>query len=196
MARMPTSVLLLALGALTVNAGSPVQKVVELLGECKQKVLKDLEAEKASMTEFSAYCDDEAKEKSYAIETAANGIESLKATVEECTATIATSDDEVSTLGTTIASKEKELADAQGVRKTEHDDFVAAEKELVESIDQLGRAATVLKKGMSFAQTRGGTFQVNKQTQEAINALKTIVESQWVGAGSRRTLQSFFQSKA
>merc|ERR1719171_942877 len=49
---------------------------------------------------------------------------------------------------------------------------------------------------MSFAQTRGGNFQVNKQTQEAINALKTIVESQWIGAGSRRTLQAFLQAKA
>merc|ERR1719380_91978 len=49
---------------------------------------------------------------------------------------------------------------------------------------------------MSFAQTRGGKFQVNKQSEEAINALKTIIESQWVGAGSRRTLQAFLQSKA
>jgi len=196
MMKMPTSVLLVCLGTVMVNAGSPVQKVVELLGECKQKVLKDLEAEKASMTEFSSYCDDEAKEKGYAIETATTGIETLKATIEDCTATIGTSDDEVSTLGTTIASKEKELADAQGVRKTEHDNFVAAEKELIETIDQLGRAATVLKKGMSFAQTRGGTFQVNKQSEAAIDVLKTIIESQWVGAGSRRTLQSFLQSRA
>jgi hypothetical protein len=193
---MSTSVLLLAVGVFMANAGSPVQKVVELLGECKQKVLKDLEAEKASMTEFSSYCDDEAKEKSYAIETATGSIEGLKATIEESTATIAQSDDEVSTLGTTIADKEKELTDAQGVRKTEHENFVAAEKELIETIDQLGRAATVLKKGMSFAQTHGGTFRVNQQSQAAINALKTIVESQWVGAGSRRTLQAFLQSKA
>jgi len=178
------------------DAGSPVQKVVELLGECKQKVLADLEEEKKSMQEFTAYCDDEAKEKGFAIESSATSIEKLKATIEDSTATIATSDDEISTLGTAIASTEKELAGAQGVRKTEHDDFVAAEKELVETIDQLGRAASVLKKGMSFAQTRGGNFQVNKQTQEAINALKTIVESQWIGAGSRRTLQSFIQSRA
>jgi hypothetical protein len=196
MAQMCTAVLLFALGVFMADAGSPVQKVVELLGECKQKVLTDLEAEKASMTEFSAYCDDEAKEKGYAIKSAATAMEKLTATIESSTATIGTSDDEISTLGTTIAAKEKELADAQGVRKAEHDDFVSAEKELVESIDQLGRAATVLKKGMSFAQTRGGVFKVNRQSQEAINALKTIVESQWVGAGSRRTLQSFIQSRA
>jgi len=42
---------------------------------------------------------------------------------------------------------------------------------------------------------RGGHFHVSKQSQAAIDALKTIVESQWVDSGSRRTLQAFIQSK-
>jgi hypothetical protein len=178
------------------DSGSPVQKVVELLGECKAKVLADLAEETKAMQEFSAYCDNEAKEKAYGIKQATGTLEDLAATIEDATATIATCDDGISELGTVIASKEKELSDAQGVRAEDHDNFVSAEKELVESIDQLGRAASVLKKGMSLAQMRGGKFRVNKQTQNAINALKVIVESQWVDAGSRKTLQSFLQAKA
>jgi chromosome segregation ATPase len=182
--------------AILASAGSPVQKVVELLGECKAKVLADVKEETAAMKEYTAYCDNEAKEKGYAIETATGEIEGLQATIESSTATVATSDDEISTLGTVISNKEKELSDASAVRKEEHDNFVASEKELVETVDQLGRAATVLKKGMSLAQTRGGQFHMTKQSQEAINALSTIVESQWVSAGSRKTLQSFLQAKA
>merc|ERR1719160_381233 len=178
------------------SAGSPVQKVVELLGECKAKVLADVEAEKTAMTEYSAYCDDEAKSKTYAIDTAARAIEGLSATIESSTATIATLDDEVSTLGGVIAGKEKELADATAARKAEHENFVAAEKELVETVDQLSRAATVLKKGASLAQMRGGHFHVSKQSQAAIHALSAIVESQWVNSGSRKTLQAFIQAKA
>jgi len=177
------------------SAGSPVQKVVELLGECKAKVLADVDKETAAMKEYTAYCDDEAKEKAYAIETATGALETLAATVESSTATIATSDDEISTLGTVIADKEKELSDATAVRKEEHENFAASEKELLETVDQLGRAASVLKKGMSLAQTRGAQFHVNKQSEEAINALSTIIESQWISAGSRHTLQSFLQSK-
>lgn len=184
------------MAAVSAESGSPVQKVVELLGECKAKVLADLAEETTAMQEFSAYCDNEAKEKTYGIQQATGALEDLAATIEDSTATIATCDDGISELGTLIAGKEKELSDAQGVRGEDHDNFVSAEKELVESIDQLGRAASVLKKGMSLAQMRGGKFRVNKQTQNAINALKVIVESQWVDAGSRRTLQSFLQSKA
>jgi len=178
------------------SKASPVQKVIELLLECKAKVESDLAEETKAMTEFTAYCDGEAKDKGYAIETAARAIEELKATIEDSGATITTSEDEISTLGSSIAAKEKELTEAKKVRDEQHENFVSAEKELVTSVDQLGRAAAVLKKGMSLAQMRGKTFHMNKQSQEAVNALKTIIESQWIAAGSRKTLQSFLQSKA
>merc|ERR1719335_53918 len=107
------------------------------------------------MQEYTAFCDNEVKDKAYAIQTAEKGIEEAKATIADSEATVSTADDEIATLGTTIAAKEKELAAAQKVRAEEHENFVAAEKELVTSIDQLGRAVTVLKKG-SFMQMHGG----------------------------------------
>jgi len=47
-------------------AVSPVQKVVELLDECKAKVAKDLAAEASIMEEYTVFCDDELKAKGYA----------------------------------------------------------------------------------------------------------------------------------
>merc|ERR1719316_1874681 len=96
---------LLVVGA---SAVSPVQKVVELLDECKAKVQKDLDAEAAAMAEYTTFCDDELKDKGYAIQTAARSIEDLTATAEDCTATIGEKADEISTLGSTGAAKTKE----------------------------------------------------------------------------------------
>merc|ERR1719163_1501456 len=98
----------------TAHAVSPVQKVVELLDECKAKVQSDLDLEAKAMEEYLSFCDDELKDKGYAIETAGRSIEEMSATVEDSTAQIAELGDEISTLGTTIAAKEKELADATG----------------------------------------------------------------------------------
>jgi chromosome segregation ATPase len=173
--------------------GSAVQKVIELLGECKAKVLKDLDAETAAMKEYTAFCDNEVKDKMYAIETAGRGIEEAKATISDATATIATAEDEIATLGTHIAAKETELSEAQKVRAEANANFVAAEKELLTSVDQLGRAVQVLKKG-SFLQGKGG--HMDKKSFEAIQAIGTMIESQWVTAGSRKTLKSFLQSAA
>merc|ERR1719428_636654 len=146
------------------------------------------------MQEYTAFCDDEVKDKTYAIETAEKGIEEAQATIADSTATVATADDEIATLGTTIAAKEKELATAQKMRAEANANFVSAEKELVTSVDQLGRAVTVLKKGSAFAQMRGG--RMDQKSMQAIQAIGTIIESQWVGAGTRKTLSSFLQAAA
>merc|ERR1719456_687194 len=110
---MQKVLLLLALvGFPTAAAVSPVQKVIELLEECKAKVEKDLAAEAAVMEEYSTFCDDELKEKGYAIETAKREMGDLSATIEDSKATVVEKTDEISTLGTTIAAKETELSEA------------------------------------------------------------------------------------
>merc|ERR1719324_1986666 len=181
-----------AIAAATVAAGSAIQKVVELLDECKAKVQKDLDAETKAMEEYTAFCDDELKDKGDAIETAGRSIEDLSATIDSSTANVGELEDEIATLGTTIAAKSKELAGATEVREGARADFEAAEKELVKSIDELGRAATVLKRGMSFAQTSNG----QKRIGAAVAALKNIIDAQWVESRSRRKLKAFLQASA
>merc|ERR1719389_1219507 len=110
----------------TAGAVSPVQKVIELLEECKAKVEKDLAAEAAAMEEYTTFCDDELKEKGYAIQTAEREIGDLSATIEKSKATIIEKSDEISTLGTVIAAKEKELMAATEVRTAKNEEFVAA----------------------------------------------------------------------
>jgi len=176
----------------TAQAVSPVQKVVELLDECKAKVQKDLDAEAKMMEEYTTFCDDELKDKGYAIETAGSAIEDLTASIESATAQIGALSDEIATLGTTIAAKSSELAGATKVRETGNADFKAAEAELLKSVDELGRAATVLKRGMSFAQTKAG----QKKIGAVVDALKNIIDAQWVDVSSRRKLKSFLQATA
>merc|ERR1719238_1838052 len=160
----------------TAWAVSPVQKVVELLEECKAKVQSDLDVEAKAMEEYLSFCDDGLKDKGYAIETAGRSIEELSATIEDAKAQITELGDEISTLGTTLAAKDKELMEVTKSREAQHEDFVAAEKELVTSIDQLSRAAAVLKRGMSFARAP----RAKKQVAAAVAALKNIVEASWL----------------
>jgi hypothetical protein len=174
------------------TAVSPVMKVVELLDECKAKVQKDLDAEAKLMEEYTTFCDDELKDKGYAIETAGRTIGDLTATIEDATAQIGVLSDEIATLGTTIAAKSSELSDATKVRAGQNSDFAAAEKELVTSVDELSRAATVLKRGMSFVQAAGGKKKINA----AIAALKNIIDAEWLDVSSRRKLKSFLQATA
>jgi len=174
------------------NKVSPVQKVIELLGECKAKVEKDLAAEAAVMEEYTTFCDDELKEKGYAIETAGREISDLMATIEDSKATIVEKTDEISELGNLIAAKEKELADAQAVRKGTNDEFVAAEKELVKSVDECSRAVVALEKGMAFLQG-GRKREAKKVLKEVKVVMSTMLSAFAIDTDSTRRLKSFIQ---
>jgi chromosome segregation ATPase len=180
----------------TAQSISPVMKVVELLDECKAKVAKDLAAEATAMEEYATFCDDELKDKAYAIETAASKIGDLEATIADAQATIAETADEITTLGTVIAGKNKELYDAGVVRKDANADFVAAEKELLTTVDQLSRAGALIKKEMSFAQGKFRVQKIAKQLKPMTAALSQIVEAARISAGSRKTMKSFLQAVA
>merc|ERR550514_1115102 len=106
---MNKAVCILALFIVGAFGASPVQKVIELLEENKQKVVKDLAEEEQAMNEYADFCDSESGEKQYAIKTAEQKIAELTAEIEDGQAQIAEYSDEVAALGTQLAEKEKEL---------------------------------------------------------------------------------------
>jgi chromosome segregation ATPase len=167
---------------------SPVQKVVELLGELKTKVANDLKAEASAMEEYTEYCDDEITNKGFAIKTASSKIEEYQAIIEESTGKITEFTAAIEEGGATLAAKDAELKEATDVRESEHKDFEAAEKELVETVDTLARAAAVLKRELSFAQ--GGSV-TSKKLGNLVQALSAIVAAQDTSAAKK--VQSFLE---
>jgi chromosome segregation ATPase len=179
----------------TAGAVSPVQKVIELLDDCKGKVAKDLAAEASVMEEYVTFCDDEAKEKGYAIETATREIGELSAAIEDAKATIIAKTDAIGELGNLLGAKDKELADAQSVRSAKNAEFVAAEKELVKSVDECSRAVTALEKGMAFLQ--GGKKREAKKELKAVQmAITAVVGAISIDTESTRKLKSFLQQSS
>jgi hypothetical protein len=189
---MSRIILLILAGSCAAEKVSPVQKVIELLEDCKGKVAKDLAAEAAVMEEYTTFCDDELKEKGYAIETAKRSIGELGATIEDSKATVLAKTDEISELGNLIAAKEKELADAQGVRSAKNAEFVAAEKELVTSVDECSRAVVALEKGMALMQG-GKKREAKKQLKAVSMALSSVIAAISIDTESTRKLKSFLQ---
>lgn len=164
----------LATPAVASRAGdSTVNKVITLLDDLKAKVQSDLAAEEKLMEEFSAWCDTQKTETSYAIKDEKRVISEQSAHVESSQAKMDENSSAIEELGPKIAAKEGEKATAIQVRADENKDFVAKEKELVEAEDMLRRAHGILKRhltsGLSFAQ--GGA----QKMEEVVKALGAIV---------------------
>jgi len=183
---------------------SPVQKVIELLGENKMKVLRDLEAEEKEMAAFSQHCDGETKDRTYAISTATQTIATLEATIEDVNAQIEGLSDDIAALGSEIAAKDADLAKATALRKEEKADFDKDEAELVKSVDQLERAVVMIKRGTAPMLVQKGTKMdpkmkaMDEKTKKAMDAtmkvFAEILDANRVDAGMKRKLQQFVQT--
>merc|ERR1719482_1288612 len=106
------------------------------------------------MTEFTAWCDDSATEKSYAIKSAKVKIQDLTATIDDSTAQIAALEDELASLGNEIAERNAEMEEADEIRAKEKEEFLKAEESQAASVEELEQMEVALKKQMqAFAQT-------------------------------------------
>jgi len=171
---------------------SPVQKVIQLLDELKGKVEADLAAEEKMMEEYTAWCDEEANTKEDAITSSKRTIGDLEATIEDAKATIGTLTSSIDELTGKISTSEKELADATEIRSKGNADFLAAEKELVETVDSLERAMTVLKNNLGFVQTGRAAEVLGAMA----SGLQKVVEASWVNSHQKKVLQSLLQSSS
>jgi chromosome segregation ATPase len=173
-------------------AVSPVQKVIQLLDELKGKVASDLENESKLMEEYSMWCDEEANTKEDAITSSKRTIGDLMATIEDSKATIGTLTSTIDELTQKISSEEADLTAATEIRDKEHADFAASEKELVDTVDSLERATSVLKKNLGFMQTG----KAAKMLASVASGLSKIVEASWVNAHQKSVIQSLLQSQS
>jgi len=113
----------------TDKGNSMIAKVIEMLGEEKDKIKVDLAAEEKTMAEYMQWCDDTQTELFYGIKSAKSKLEELTAEITDATANIAALDDELTELGNEIAERQSEMEEAIAIRTKDHDEFLKVEEE-------------------------------------------------------------------
>merc|ERR1719265_3088289 len=123
-----------------------IAKVIEMLGEEKDKIKADLTAEEGTMGEYMQWCDDTQTELSYSIKSGTAKIEDLTATITDNTAQIAALDEELAELGNEIAARQSDMDESIAIRTKEHDIFLKSEAEQVATVEELESMGVALKK--------------------------------------------------
>lgn len=180
------------------DSGSVVTKVIEMLLDNKAKIANDLANEEKEQAAYSQYCDDEAGAREYAIKTAARSLADLEATILDCKAQTSAADDEIATLGTEMATKDKEIGAAAAQRMKEKADFEVVEKQLVTSVDQLEKAVVLIKRGAAAFIQQSGTHPKNWQERQAralSKLLEKVIDAAWVDKAPAKALKGFLQEQ-
>merc|ERR1719420_2837144 len=128
------------------KGNSMIAKVIQMLGEEKDKIKATLAEEATTMAEYVQWCDDTQTELSYGIKSTTAKIADLTATITDNGAQIAALDEELTELGNEIAERQAEMEKAIAIRTKEHEVFLKAEAEQVATVEQLEQMGVALKK--------------------------------------------------
>ena len=124
---------------------TPVQKVVQLLENMKEKGTKEMQEEEVQYTKFKQFCDMTLREKEAAIDEAADKIETLEADIEKAASEAERLGKEMSEHQADIEAATAEKEKATAVREKGRTDFQLTLKDYSESIDAIARALKALK---------------------------------------------------
>jgi len=124
----------------------PVTKVVKLLKDMQATLQKEMETDQEVYDKLACWCETNDKEKTAAVEVAEQRITAFVSEIEELSAKSSRLDTEIKTLNEEIAQNQEALNKATAIREKELEEFNAEEKDMMQSIQALKNAITVLGK--------------------------------------------------
>merc|ERR1719161_2005396 len=106
-------------------AVTPIQKVIQMLGEMATKGKEEKNIEEVEFAKFKTWCEDVISDTTKSIEDAAAAIEQLNADILKAESDAKLLGEEIDALTADVASYETELANATEIRKKEKADYDA-----------------------------------------------------------------------
>jgi chromosome segregation ATPase len=191
--KFPVFLFLSATVGTNADGSNPMAKVLELMDDCTAKVKADAEAEAKAYKEYFEWCDDAAKNSNFQIKTLKDDKEKLTASVAKLTSDIEVGTSKIEDLSEAIATAEKDLADATAVREKEAADFAAAEAELVDGVDTLGRAIGILEREMAKNPAAFAQIDVSSM-RKLTQAIGTVVEAAAITGHDKTKLVALVQA--
>jgi len=171
---------------------NPIEKVLQMISDLQAKVLAEAADVQKIYNEFAEHCEDRAQSLAFEIKTGKAQVAELQSTIESNTATITSLETKIEDLSSDISTDEADLKAATGIRTKENADFVAEEKELVEVIDSLERAISILTKEMA----KGGASMLQLKSATGVTqALSVMVQAAAMSADDASKLTALVQER-
>jgi peptidoglycan hydrolase CwlO-like protein len=173
---------------------NPLAKVIQMIDELAAKITKDGEAEAAAFKEYFEWCDDMSRTKNNEIKTATAQKEKLEAQIQELGANIEASTSKIEELVSSVAKGDGELKDATAIRVKEVADFSAGEAELVDAVDTLDRAISII--GREMQKNPAALAQIDTTNMKSlVQSLSVVVNAAAFASSDREKLLALVQSQ-
>jgi len=194
MSSMNRLALLLVLALGVAGTASPISKVLELLGGMEEKTKKQAQEAEAAIKEADDFCHRRSDDLGYSIKTSTNEKDELEAKVAKSASKIDSIATTLQETAQSIEANEAELTKATEVREKEKADFAASEKDLIDTMDSLKRAVSVLEKETADKKGKSESLLQVQQAPDIFSALEAMVSGSLISAADRQDLAAFLQN--
>jgi len=171
----------------------PVTKVVKLLKDMQATLQKEMETDQEVYDKLACWCETNDKEKTAAVEIAQQRITEFTSSIEELSAKSARLDVEIKTLNEEIAKNQEALNKATAIREKELEEFNAEEKDMMQSIQALKNAITVL--GKHHEMPAEALVSVATVIRHHLSSKEQLLKGT-ISPDQKRTLTAFVQQPA
>jgi len=155
-------------------SGSPVEKVVKLITDVRDRTVADGKAEQALYDKYACWCENTVKRKAAAITKAQQDMRALGQLILSTKGKIAVLTSEIEQLKKDIARNLDEQELATSIRSKENAEYVADTVERKEAIAAMQQAIEVLVSGTSFLQNGAETANFVKAALSLIPSKTTV----------------------
>lgn len=180
-------------GVAATSAENPLGKVISLMNSLTAKIQREGEAEAKAYKEFVEWCDDVSSNKRNELKTAGATKDQLVATIAKAGDDAGASAGRVEDLAASISADDESLRSATEVRAKEEADFSASQAELVDSIDTLARAISII--GRQMAKNPAAFAQVDTHNMDSlVKSLTAVIDAASFASADRQRLVNLVQS--
>jgi len=158
----------------------PITKVVTLLKDMQSQLEKEGEEDEEVYDKMACWCKTNDREKSMSLKEAESRISDLTTTIETTAASSGRLKTEIANEASDLAKSEKALGQLTAMRTKQAAEFNGEEKDMLQSIQALGSAITVLSKhhkGEAFDQAALATISkvMSQQMRKHASLLQGII---------------------
>jgi len=176
-------------------AENPLGAAISLMDDLTAKLEKEAAAATKAATEYAEWCKEKSTDLGFDIETGVASKEDLEATISKMTANIAATSSKIDDLAASISQDDADLTAAESVRAKEASAFKASEAELVDSIEVLSRAFTILEREMS--KNPAALLQMDTSNVQAmIKSITAVVDAAAFPSSDQKKLVALVQAQS
>jgi len=163
---------------------APIGKVLSMVSDLQATLIHEGEKVQREYAEFAAGCEDRSRILGFELQTDTGEVERLQAAIAEEAATLG------SLKGAALAANSADLKAASAVRSKEAAVFSAEEQEVMETIDTLGRASSILEREVNKGSS---SLLQSRNAGNLADTFNVLVRASMIGTSEAAKLASLVQ---